>query len=506
MKLNFTLNESLAFKGKGTHLPLVLSVPLGSENPVSIFLKVAQKKEHAFLLESVEGEKKVARYSFIGIDPYKIFDFYKQQGRVVFRSGVAKRVNVLNPLVYIQKAVEKIHIPRGIAKPEFMGGAVGYLGYEGVRYFENIPEAAEDPLKIPDGMYGFFDTVIVVDHVRRGIKIVQLLELKGDITKKYGEAAQVIDRIARQIREGTAEPILDFQRVNQRKISADLNKRFISNTSKSAYKKGVQKAKEYIANGDAIQVVYSQRFQVPFRQNGFLAYQALRHINPSPYMYYLKFPKFEIAGSSPEVFARCEKGEIFLTVLAGTRKRGENSAEDTRLIANLLADEKENAEHVMLVDLGRNDVGKVGTIGSVRVSKYKYIVKYSHVLHIASDVTGTMKNEMNAFDLFCACFPRGTVSGAPKIRAMEIIAGLEKEKRGVYAGGIGYFDFEGNMNAALGIRTIVIKDRKAYVQSGAGIVYDSDPEREYEESVNKAKGPLKALLIAKQAGKNASRV
>ncbi len=506
MKLNFTLHDSLALKGKGSHLPLVLSMPLGQENPVLVFLKVAQKKEHAFLLESVEGEKKVARYSFIGIAPYKVFDFYKQQGRVVFRSGISKRVDVFNPLVFIQKAVEKIHIPRGIAVPEFIGGAVGYLGYEGIRYFENIPEAAEDPLKIPDGVYGFFDTVIVVDHMHARIKIVKLLELKGDITKKYGEAAEEIARIARQIRDGVAEPLLDAKRVNKRKLSADLNKSFVSNTSKSAYKKGVEKAKEYITKGDVIQVVYSQRFEVPFRQNGFLAYQALRQINPSPYMYYLKFPKFEIAGSSPEVFARCEKGEIFLTVLAGTRKRGDSEAEDQRLSANVLADEKENAEHVMLVDLGRNDAGKVSIIGSVRVLKYKYIVKYSHVLHIASDVIGTMKPEMNAFDLFRACFPRGTVSGAPKIRAMEIIAGLEKEKRGVYAGAIGYFDFNGNMNAALGIRTIVIKDGKAYVQSGAGIVYDSDPDREYEESVNKAKGPLKAILIAKQASKTVLRV
>ena len=498
MKINASLKQVLAEKEKGTHMPLFFDIPIGKEDPISVFFKLSTGSEYAFLLESVEGERKIARYSFIASGPYKVFESRKSAGKFTYKSGVIKKFETEDPFVFIQKALAKVQIVKVKGLPRFIGGAVGYLAYEGARYFEDIPKAEKNPLKIPDCMYAFYNTIIIYDHIKKVIKIVQLLELRGNIEKKYEEAIKEMKNIALRIKSRAKAKRLDFKKVDNKKLKNELKKTYSSNITQSQYIKGVKKAKEYISNGDIIQVVYSQRFKVPFKKDGFVAYQALRKINPSPYMYYLKFPQFEIAGSSPEVFARVEDGNIFVTALAGTRPRGKNDKEDKVLIKDLQKDEKENAEHVMLVDLARNDVGKVSEIGSVKVSKFKYVVKYSHVSHIASDIIGKLKKSLSVFDVFKSCFPRGTVSGAPKIRAMEIIAELEDEERGAYAGGIGYFDFGGNMNAALGIRTIVVKDGSAYIQAGAGIVYDSDPLREYQECVNKAKGPLKAVLMAKQ--------
>jgi anthranilate synthase component 1 len=372
--------------------------------------------------------------------------------------------------------------------PRFAGGAVGYLSFETINRFEKLPSQEKDSLNIPEARFMFVDTMLVFDHVTHKIKVLSYVKLNGEIDKGYQKAIARIDDLINRLQQ----PYRNKKTVKSKFKETD-NSPLTSNFTRADFESKVEKIKEYITAGEAIQVVLSQRLSQPTDLPPFEIYRALRTINPSPYMFYLDYGDFQIVGASPEVLVRAEDGMVMTRPLAGTRPRGKTPQEDTALEKELRNDEKERAEHIMLVDLGRNDIGRVSQPGTVVVSELMEVERYSHVMHLVTHVQGKIRPEMNSFDALRACFPAGTVSGAPKVRAMEIIAEMEQEKRGAYAGAAGYFSFSGNMDMAIAIRTMVVKKGVAYVQAGAGIVYDSVPAREYEESINKARALLKAL-------------
>ncbi|MBA7544699.1 Anthranilate synthase component 1 [subsurface metagenome] len=376
--------------------------------------------------------------------------------------------------------------------PRFSGGAVGYLSYDLVRFFEKLPEFNSDDLKLPDVYLIFSDTLVVFDHLKHKIKIISNAYVNGeDLVKSYQRAMAKIDKIIAKLKS-------PLNLSSQSSFSKKRKVSFSSNLSKSSFVKKVKKAKEYIKAGDIIQVVISQRFQTEIRTEPFNLYRALRSINPSPYMYYLKFKDLKLIGSSPEILVRLEGGRVTVRPIAGTRPRGKDEKEDRFLEKELLSDEKEKVEHIMLVDLGRNDIGKVCRYGSVKVNELMKVERYSHVMHLVSNVNGKVKKDKDQFDVLRSSFPAGTVTGAPKVRAMEIIEELEPIRRGPYAGAVGYFSFSGNLDACITIRTLVIKNNVAYLQAGAGIVADSIPEKEYEETKNKAKALMEAILLAEK--------
>jgi len=377
--------------------------------------------------------------------------------------------------------------------PRFVGGAVGYLGYDVVRYFEDIPSRRKDDLGLPDLVFLLTDTLLIFDNVAQKIKVVANAHVEGrresELRRTYTEATnrieQMINRLKRPLRR-----ILPKRR--HKPIA------FAANMSQADFEKMVMRTKEYIRAGDIVQAVISQRWETRIQTAPFEIYRALRVINPSPYMYYVRVGGVELVGSSPETLVRCEEGRVSIRPIAGTRRRGSTEEQDALLERELLADDKERAEHVMLVDLGRNDIGRIARRGSVRVDSLMQVERFSHVMHLVSQVHGDLDPSKTGYDVMRACFPAGTVSGAPKIRAMQIIEELEPTRRGPYAGAVGYFSFSGNMDTCINIRTIVIKDRRAYIQAGAGIVADSDPEREYEETCNKARAMMKAIELAEQ--------
>ncbi len=468
-----TLDEVKKHKGEGNLIPVYREIVADLETPVSAFLKV-NRGGYSFLLESVEGGQQLARYSFIGTEPYRIL--------------ATRAEDKTGPLPLVAEELNKYQIVPVSGLPRFCGGAVGYLSYEAVTRFEELPLPDANPLALPEALFMLVDTMLVFDHVTHKIKVLSHVHLDGDIAAAYQKAVDkindLVDRLSQPLkpsrhRGGATRP------ANGHPLS--------SNFSQEDFAKSVLKIKQYIAEGEAIQVVLSQRLAQPTDVAPFEIYRALRTINPSPYMFFLDFTDFHIIGASPEILVRVEDGMVMTRPLAGTRPRGKNPAEDVRLEQELRSDEKECAEHIMLVDLGRNDIGRVSEPGSVRVSDLMDVERYSHVMHLVTHVQGELRRELTAFDALQACFPAGTVSGAPKIRAMEIIAELEPEKRGVYAGAAGYFSFSGNMDMAIAIRTMVVKNSTAYVQAGCGIVYDSVPEREYEETMNKARALLKAI-------------
>ena len=385
--------------------------------------------------------------------------------------------------------------------PRFSGGLVGYMGYDMVRFFENIPDKNPDDLQVPDSVFIMADSLVIFDHSTHKVKIVvnaYLVKGKGRRAEKtYGQAIRKIEDIIKKLDapEKKKKLSLDFARDKKTKTK---KYKIESNFTKKEFEALVKKAKEYIKAGDIIQVVPSQRFHTKLNCDAFDVYRALRSLNPSPYMYYLNFNGLQIVGSSPELLVRCESGIVETRPIAGTRPRGRNETEDKKLEKELLSDVKERAEHVMLVDLGRNDIGRVCRPGSVRVTDFMFIEKYSHVMHIVSNCRGTLSKDKNAFDVLRACFPAGTVSGAPKVRAMEIIDELENTKRSYYAGAVGYFSFSGNMDTCITIRTMLVKGKDAFIQSGGGIVADSIPSKEYQETVNKAKAMMKAIEIAEK--------
>jgi anthranilate synthase component 1 len=490
MKYVPSLDEAKRLAARGNLAPIYREVPADLETPVSAFLKVARGK-YSFLLESVEGGERLARYSFIGTEPYR-----------VLRSGTRSERNEQpgDPLAQIQEELARFQVVPVEGLPRFHGGAVGYLGWEVIRHFEpRVPVRSEDPLELPEAVFLFTDTLLVFDHLKHVIKVVTHLRLDGDIDAAYRQAVWRIEELVGRL----ARPLttLPYDRGGW---SAPAGAGEVcSNMTREEYEAKVERIKRYITEGDCIQVVFSQRFSRPTRAHPFEIYRALRAVNPSPYMYYLDLGEAHLVGASPEMLVRVEDGRIDYHPIAGTRPRGRDEAEDLALEAELQRDEKERAEHIMLVDLGRNDVGRVSEPGSVQVTQLMAIERYSHVMHIVSHITGRLRADMTSYDALRACFPAGTVSGAPKIRAMEIIAELEPDRRGPYAGAVGYFDLSGNLDTAITIRTIVLKDGVAHVQAGGGIVYDSDPEREYQETVNKAAALLRAIDRAEERVKEA---
>ncbi|MBM4119694.1 MAG: anthranilate synthase component I [Nitrospira sp.] len=481
-----------ALSRQGNLIPLYKEILADFETPVSAFTKIDHGPS-AYLLESIEGGDNWARYSFLGSgSPIVIRE---DKGEVILTEGAkTKRLPMQgNPLDYLKNVLAAYRPVTVPGLPRFVGGAVGYLGYDVVRSFEDIPARRKDALGLPEFAFLITDTLLIFDNVAQTIKVVAnahvTSQTESDVRRAYADAVKRIEGMITRLRR----PLCRTKPKRRRKPLA-----FTSNMSKADFEKMVVRSKEYIKAGDIFQVVLSQRWEANIQTTPLQIYRALRLVNPSPYMYYLRLGGVELVGSSPEILVRCEDGLVSVRPIAGTRKRGETHEQDLALEKELLADAKERAEHVMLVDLGRNDVGRVARKGMVRAETLMRVERYSHVMHLVSDVVGDLDPSQTVHDVMQACFPAGTVSGAPKIRAMQIIEEMEPTRRGPYAGAVGYFSFSGNMDTCINIRTIVIKGRHAYIQAGAGIVADSVPEKEYEETCNKAKAMMKAIELAEQ--------
>jgi anthranilate synthase component 1 len=472
-----TLEQVKALASQGNLVPVYREINADMETPVSAYLKIANGP-HSFLLESVEGGERLARYSFMGTEPYR-----------VIKTGPGQPEAAVDPLILVEQELARFKPVAVAGLPRFLGGAVGYLSYDCVSYFEPRVPHRTSSLGIPEAIFLFTDTLVVFDHLKHKMQVVGHVHLDGDVDDAYSQAIQRIDRLVERL----LTP-LKPQAPSTRAVSEQTQPN--SNVTQERYHEMVQQSKDYIVAGDIIQVVPSQRLERPTTAAPFDIYRALRGVNPSPYMYFLHLDDFDIVGASPELLVRVEEGTVDTHPIAGTRPRGQDAATDLALERELRDDEKEIAEHTMLLDLGRNDIGRVSSPGTVEVTQMMDVERYSHVMHLVSHVTGQLSPGLSAYDALRACFPAGTVSGAPKIRAMEIISELEPDARGPYAGAVGYFSFSGNMDTAIAIRTSVIKDGIAYLQAGGGVTYDSDPEREYQESLQKASALLRAIAEA----------
>ena len=472
-------------------VPVFREIIADLDTPLTIFAKVAGGDSHAFLFESVEGGEKWGRYSFIGLDPLATFTS-RCEDLVVERGGTGKEFRG-DPLEALKELLASFRACQSEALPRFFGGAVGFLGYDMVRFMERLPTDNPPLTEFPDSSFMVPRQVLIHDSLRQTLTIVDCVPVDpdSDLDTLYTEAEGRISKMVGRLRGPLDVSILSHD-------GNTAPHKFHSNMEKAAFERMVDKAKEYILAGDIIQVVLSQRFHAKTSLNPLALYRALRHINPSPYLFYIKLGDLVQIGSSPEILVRLEGDDIELRPIAGTRPRGKTSEEDLDLEKELLADPKERAEHLMLVDLGRNDVGRVARYGSVEVRDLLLVERYSHVMHIVSGVHGLLDEGRDQFDVLKACFPAGTVSGAPKIRAMEIIEELEPERRGPYAGAVGYFGFSGNMDFCITIRTFVMRGEDLFVQAGAGIVADSVPEKEYEETLNKARGLRRAVELAEK--------
>jgi anthranilate synthase component 1 len=475
--------------------PLWRELPADLETPVSAYLKLARGR-YGFLLESVEGGERLARYSFVGADPYMVL---RVQGGVAERrwlsgpcAGTTDREACDDPLRVIQAELERRPRPVVPSLPRFSGGAVGYLAYEvAARYEPSVPIPAAHPLATPDAVFLFVDTLLIFDHVRHRALLLTHADHSatgGDEALARAEAEARLDEMERRLRASMPRaPRGQSPRQRERAVTpAPL-------AEPAAYMEATRRIQEYIRAGDCYQVVPSRRIARPTRAHPFAVYRALRSINPSPYMFYLALDDFAVAGASPELLVRVEAGEVAVHPIAGTRRRDADPAVDAALEAELRADEKERAEHLMLVDLGRNDVGRVSAPGSVRVTQFMEVERYSHVMHLVSHVTGRLRADLTPYDALRAGFPAGTVSGAPKTRAMQIIAEVEGQRRGVYAGAVGYIGFDGSLDTCIAIRSLTLKDGVAYAQAGGGIVADSEPEAELRETESKLGATLRAL-------------
>lgn len=480
--------------GPANLIPVYREFAADLETPVSVYLKLMSEVSPSFLLESVEGGEQVGRYSFVGVNPRGMISLNgrsitdQRQDRTETRD-LADGEDLLDVIKDELGRFTPADLP---GLPRFQGGAVGYLGYDVVRYFENLPETAESVLDIPDAIFLLADTLVVFDHARHRLILLANARVNGDVEASYVDAIQRIEQVSEKLLRPL--PAIPQRRWGaKRKDSAA--SALVSNMQPEQYQKIVADAKEHIAAGDIFQVVLSQRFSRETSAHPFAIYRALRMLNPSPYMFYFDFGNdldMQVVGASPEMHVRLEDGVASVRPIAGTRPRGLTPQQDAELAEELLADPKERAEHVMLIDLGRNDIGRVSDYGTVNVRDLMVVEKYSHVMHIVSHVEGKIKPDMDAYDLMRATFPAGTVSGAPKVRAMEIIEELEGQRRGLYAGAVGYVSYDGSMDTCIAIRTMLVQDETVYVQAGAGIVADSDPATEHQESVNKAK----ALFVA----------
>jgi anthranilate synthase component 1 len=493
-------------------MPVWREVPADLETPVSAYLKLA-RGPYSYLLESVEGGERLARYSFVGVDPYLALTLRGEEAELRWlagpRAGTRERRPCHDPLALVQAELARRPVEPLPGLPRFRGGAVGYLGYEVVTRFEpRVAVPPRDPLGLPEAVLLFSDTLLIFDHVRHSARLVTYLDPEdagGDELRARAEAERRLDVLERRLlharparRTGAPHPVAAPGGTERAAREAEIQAGDSYLAPRQRYEAAVRSAQEYIRAGDCFQIVPSRRIARATQAPPFEVYRALRSINPSPYMFYLALGEVAVAGASPELLVRVEDGEVAIHPIAGTRPRGATPAEDAALEAELRADEKERAEHVMLVDLGRNDVGRVSEPGSVRVTQFLDVERYSHVMHLVSHVTGRLRADLTPFDALRAGFPAGTVSGAPKIRAMEVIAELEGERRGVYAGAVGYFGFDGNLDTCIALRTLVLKEGVAYAQAGGGVVYDSDPGREYEETENKLRAVLLALEEAEK--------
>jgi anthranilate synthase component 1 len=494
------------------YVPVYRELLSDALSPVQAFARL-DRGSAAGLFESVIGGENVGRYSFVASDPYLMLEARGTKVTIRRRAAGAtgngqgggewatEELMVDNPLETLRREVQAVRVAHLPELPPFIGGAVGYAGYDTVRYVERLPNAPLDDRNLPDLAFGLFDHMVVFDNVRKTIHVIVMADVRGakgasELEKRYAAAAERVDAYVGALSkgdDGVAPADIDAR--------GEVTLPYKSNMTQAEYETAVHKCVEYIRAGDIFQVVIGQRLTVPLTQPPFELYRTLRVVNPSPFMFYLRLPEVTLVGSSPEIMVRVVDGRVTVRPLAGTRRRGATDEEDARLAAELLADPKECAEHIMLVDLGRNDVGRVAKFGTVEISDVMVVERYSHVMHITSNVTGELRDDCDAFDALAACLPAGTVSGAPKVRAMEIIDEIEPHRRGPYAGAVGYIDFAGNMDTCIALRTVVVQNGTAYVQAGAGLVADSVPATEYEETLNKARGMLKAIEITERRGK-----
>ena len=473
---------------QGNLVPVYDTYTADTITPVSAYLRLAHDARYACLLESVEGGEKIARYTFLGVKPAEVFRYLN--GACVLESESRTSWVQSNPLDYLRNRVERYRPVRVPGLPPLVAGAIGYFAYDMVRLMERIPDTARDDVGMDDAVMMFFLGLVVFDHVRHRVWIVRNVYTDGDgsLRTKYNQAVREIKTTRRRLDEPLASEHPPKRKPHELKIK--------SNFTHARFLRSVRKAKEYIRAGDIFQVALSQRFSAQTDADPFEIYRALRVVNPSPYMYFLKLGDISVVGSSPEMLLKVQDRDASYRPIAGTRPRGRDEAEDLQFEADLAADPKEQAEHIMLVDLGRNDLGRVSEYGSVFVEKLMTVERYSHVMHLVSSLRGRLREDVDCFEALAACFPGGTLSGAPKVRAMEIIDELEPTRRGIYAGAILYLDFSGNLDSCIAIRTMVVKKGMAYVQAGAGLVADSVPETEYRETVNKARALLTALEFA----------
>lgn len=492
--LHPSLEEFRTLAQRGNLIPVFAELIADAESPVSAFHKLSPGSSHAFLFESVEKHDQAGRYSFVGIDQRITFESRGTNIRIT-EDGVAREFQTTrDPLADLEALMQRYRYVAApaLADARFAGGAVGYLSYDLVRFFEpTVPPSPPDDLGLPECFFTITGTLLIFDHRTRRLRIVANAHVNGDVDAAYRHAADTIARTTARLNEPACLPMLPIAPAPE--VGTP-----VGNTTRDEYMRMVSDGQEFIRAGDIFQFVPSQRFETSYTGDPLTLYRTLRFVNPSPYMFCMKFGgAFSLVGSSPEVHVRAINGRIEIRPIAGTRRRGTTPEEDDANAAELLADPKERAEHLMLVDLARNDVGRASEFGSVKVTDFMTIEKYSHVMHIVSNVEGRLHPDRTAYDVMRATFPAGTVSGSPKVRALQIINGCEKNKRGIYSGAVGYFGFDGNTDSCIALRTVLLKDGKAYVQTGAGVVADSTPEGEYQETVNKAMGMLSAIARAK---------
>tara|TARA_B110000263_G_scaffold247972_1_gene261898 strand:- start:556 stop:2046 length:1491 start_codon:yes stop_codon:yes gene_type:complete len=472
-------------------IPVFKEIRADLETPLSIYIKLT-KNNYSFLLESITGGENLARYSIIGTDPRKII-----------KTGKDEDYGEIDPLNLIKAEMDSYTVPENKEFPVFTGGAVGYLAYETISYFEKtVLKNNNSSLEVPESIFMITDSIVVFDHVKQTMFIVNYAKIdkEKDIEAIYKNSLEKINQIYIQIKKPISENFNNISNINNtsEKSNDELITQYKKNMTKAEYKSAVENCIKNIYSGEIIQVVFSQRLTKTTEASAIEIYRCLRTINPSPYMFLLNFKDFQILGASPELLVKSTDKQITVHPIAGTRPRGSNIENDEKIATELLNDEKELAEHLMLLDLGRNDVGRVSNPGSVSVTQKMEIEKYSHIMHIVSNVTGTLSDEFNEFDALRAAFPAGTVSGAPKVRAMQLISKLEPERRGPYSGGVGYFSYDGNMDTCIAIRTLVMKDKTVYIQAGGGIVADSIVDNEYEETLNKMMALIRSVEDAER--------
>lgn len=493
-----SLSEVQTLAPDFTLIPVRLTLLADQETPIRLYQKF--RSDESFLLESVEGGARWARYSFIGLNPFQTIEAKANQIVIRHRDGRNEQLKG-NPLLVLREKIKQYQSPKLPQLPRLSGGAVGFFGYNTLHYFEDLPLHREEKLNVPDMRFLFVDEIIAFDHLKQEIQLIVNMHVEAsDTATKIEQKYEQVCKRLRQLADQASGSGANDEQVRQIPFALEPNRKLqvTTNMEQAEFERIVERAKEYIAAGDIFQVVLSQRFSVETDVDPFSVYRVLRTLNPSPYMYYLQYEGETIVGTSPELLVRVEDQKVEMRPIAGTRKRGETPAEDLQLAEELLADPKERSEHYMLLDLGRNDVGRVSKYGSVTVEEQMTIEHYSHVMHMVSHVTGRLRDDFDPFDALLSAFPAGTVSGAPKLRAMEIIAELEPEARHTYAGAIGYVSFHGTLDTCITIRTLLFKDGCAHVQAGAGIVADSIPRHEYQETISKAAGMIAALEKTEQ--------